>query len=250
MKTLPLLLLCAALGGEAVAQPRTAARKTPALVLRETADSIRRWHEANRDDTLAQNLASWWTDERNGYVEVQLLRADSAAKAAFRRRVSDNPLIRLSGFDPDTTPWSPAPRGPEPPANLTMAAAHAFYPPGTEHVQLTIRYRGGEAVRFGTEYTLSRWQNGRWEVLPVNYAWNSLLIVLGRPDPPAPGSPQPAPTEGYTHDFTVWLAPKIFPAPYGRYRVSKAVYTEHPRRDWLLTTEFTVTPFLPFTPFR
>lgn len=49
MKNLP-LLLCAALGGEADAQPRAVARRTQPLVLRETADSIIRGHRANPGD--------------------------------------------------------------------------------------------------------------------------------------------------------------------------------------------------------
>lgn len=250
MKTLPLLLLCATLGGTAAAQPRPAARKTMELFLRETSDSITRWCRANPGDPVAQNLSSWWTDDVNSRVEVRLLRADTAARSAFRRRVHDCPLIRLGGFDPDTMPWQEAPRGAAPPDCLTMTAAHAFYPPGTENVTLTIRYRGDEAVWFGSDYTLSRFQHGRWEIIPVCEVWNALLTGLGRPDPPPPGTQRPAPPEGYTHDFEVWLAPKLFPAPYGRYRVSKAVYAEHPRRDWLLSTEFTISPFVPFTPLR
>ena len=39
------------------------------------------------------------------YKRQRLLRADSAMKARFRRYVHDSPLIRLEGFDPDTTPY-------------------------------------------------------------------------------------------------------------------------------------------------
>ena len=45
------------------------------------------------------------------------------------------------------------------------------------------------------------------------------------------------------------LHPRLFPAAFGRYRICKPVYTEHPRRDYLLTAEFTVMPFVPFTRF-
>lgn len=234
------------------ARPLPSPRPVPrpsARVLRQTADDITRWCRANPEDSLADNLCSWWTDETRGCVEVQLLRADSAARSDFRRRVSDSPLIRLGGFDPDTTPYPPAPAGDTPPEGLTMRAEQAFYPSGTERVRLTIRYRGGGTIFFGTEYTVSRFQHGRWEVLPVCGAWNSLLIRLGRPDPPAPGLQGPVPPEGWTHKFTAWLAPRVFPARYGRYRVSKRVRAEHPRREYLLETEFTVTPFIPFGPY-
>ena len=42
-----------------------------------------------------------------------------------------------------------------------------------------IRYRGDSTVYFGTDYTVCRFQNGRWETLPGADAWNSLLIVWG-----------------------------------------------------------------------
>ena len=51
------------------------------------------------------------------------------------------------------------------------------------------------------------------------------------------------------HRFTARLHPRLFPAAFGRYRICKPVYTEHPRRDYLLTAEFTVIPFVPFTRF-
>lgn len=57
------------------------------------------------------------TDETAGIVRVHLLRADSAMKARFRRYVHDSPLIRLEGFDPDTTPYPPAPEGTPPPTD-------------------------------------------------------------------------------------------------------------------------------------
>lgn len=217
--------------------------------LRTLSDSLFRWCAAHSADSLADNLSGWWTDERAGCVQVTLLRADSAARSDFRRRVSDSPLMRIEGFDPSKTPYAPAPEGAAPPEELTMYSQRAFYPTGTEHVRLTIRYTGDEAVCFGTDYILCRFQHGRWEVLPVCNAWNSLLIGLGRHNPPMSGPKRSALAEGYTHDFTVWLAPRVFPARYGRYRVCKWVYTKNPRRDYLLCADFTVTPQVPYGPF-
>ena len=67
--------------------------------------------------------------------------------------------------------------------------------------------------------------------------WHSLLICL---------EPENGAAE---HRFTARLHPHLFPAAFGRYRICKPVYTEHPRRDYLLTAEFTVMPFVPFTRF-
>ena len=61
--------------------------------------------------------------------------------------------------------------------------------------------------------------------------------------------PHPAPTAEYTYGFTARLAPRIYPARYARYRICKQVYKTCPYRSYLLTTEFTVTPFVPFTRF-
>ena len=60
--------------------------------------------------SVADAVRSSGTDETEGIVRVRLLRADSAMKARFRRYVHDSPLIRLEGFDPDTTPYPPAPK--------------------------------------------------------------------------------------------------------------------------------------------
>lgn len=228
--------------------PAAAQRPAPGE-LRALSDSLARWCRENRGDTLAQNLDSWWTDDAAGVVEVWLLRADSAMKERFRRRIHRSPRIRLGGFDPATTPFPPAPEGAAPPDGLTMRAAHAHYLPGTEQVRLTIRYRGREPLFFGTEYTLSRFRDGRWEVLPVRHAWEALLYAIGHPEPAPSGGPRPVPAEGYAHTFTAWLAPHIFPPECGRYRVSKRVWTEHPHREYLLTTEFTLLPWIGWTRF-
>lgn len=225
-----------------------APRPTP-CDLRTLSDSLFHWRAAHPADSLADNLSGWWTDERAGCVRITLLRADSAARSDFRRRVSDSPLMRIEGFDPSKTPYAPAPEGAAPPEELTMYSQRAFYPTGTEHVRLTIRYTGDEAVYFGTDYILCRFQQGCWEVQPVCNAWNSLLIGLGMHNPPMSGPKRSALAEGYTHDFTVWLAPRVFPARYGRYRVCKWVYTKNPRRDYLLCADFTVTPQVPYGPF-
>lgn len=197
--------------------------------------------------SIADAVRSSGTDETAGIVRVHLLRADSAMKARFRRYVHDSPLIRLEGFDPDTTLYPPAPEGTPPPDGLSMDAEYAFYPAETDCVRLTIRYRGDSTVYFGTDYTVCRFQNGRWETLPGADAWNSLLIGIGRPQFPVPGDARQ--TKEYAYGFTARLAPRIYPSVYARYRICKNVYMENPRRDYLLTADFTVTPFVPFTRF-
>lgn len=56
-------------------------------------------------------------------------------------------------------------------------------------------------------------------------------------------------TKEYAYGFTARLAPRVYPSVYARYRICKNVYMENPRRDYLLTADFTVTPFVPFTRF-
>lgn len=230
----------------------TAAAQRPVAAdgLRALQDSVWRYMAAHRnDDPLPDAVYASWIDERQGCVEVHLVLADSATKALFRSRVHDSPHIRLTGFDPATTPFAPAPAGATPPDGIVMDPQYALYPTGTDRVRLTIRHRGGSAVFFGTDYTLCRFRHGRWEVLPVCNAWNSLLIGLGVPERPTAAGAD-SPTAGtQTYVFEAWLAPRLFPAIFGRYRVCKKVYTENPRRDYLLTAEFTVTPFVPFTRF-
>lgn len=197
--------------------------------------------------SVADAVRSSGTDETEGIVRVRLLRADSAMKARFRRYVHDSPLIRLEGFDPDTTPYPPAPEGTPPPDGLSMDAEYAFYPAETDCVRLTIRYRGDSTFYFGTDYTVCRFQNGRWETLPGADAWNSLLIGIGRPQFPVPGDARQ--TKEYAYGFTARLAPRVYPSVYARYRICKNVYMENPHRNYLLTADFTVTPFVPFTRF-
>lgn len=237
-----LLLWC---GFTAVAQRPVAADGLCALQ-----DSVWRYMAASGDaDPLADAVDASWIDERQGCVEVHLVLADSATKAMFRSRVHDSPLIRLSGFDPATTPFAPAPAGATPPDGIVMQPQYALYPAGADRVRLTIRHRGGSAVFFGTDYTLCRFRHGRWETLPVCNAWNSLLIGLGAPECPAPAGAGSPTDDVQTYVFEAWLAPRLFPAVFGRYRVCKNVYMKNPRRDYLLTAEFTVTPFVPFTRF-
>lgn len=245
MKRLLLFLL--------VSGPCTAGaqRLPPARELQALQDSVWHWLAANRDaDPLAEAVYASGTDDSGGYVDIYLMRADSAMKNRFRRCIHDSPLIRLHGFDPDTTPYPPAPEGTAPPNGLTMEAEYALYPTGTGRVQLTIRYRGDQAVYFGTDYTVCRFRHGRWEALPIVNIRNSLLISIGRSGfPPPDSTPRGIPPGGYTYDFTARIAPRVFPAAYARYRICKRVYLENPRRDYLLTADFTVTPFVPFTRF-
>lgn len=196
---------------------------------------------------VAEAVYASEVDDAQGVVVVHLIRADSAMRARFRRYVHDSPQIRLEGFDPDTTPYPPAPEGTPPPDSLTMRAQYAFYPADTDRIRLTIRYQGDSTVYFGTEYTVCRLQSDRWETLPVANAWNSLLMGIGRPEFPAPVDASQA--DDFTYDFTARLASCVYPAAYARYRICKKVYMENPRRDYLLTADFTLTPFVPFTRF-
>lgn len=245
MKRLLLLLLLTA-GSTAAAQRRPETGELSALQ-----DSIWLWTADNKAvDPVADAVYASAVNEPDGVVDVHMIRADTAMKARFRRYVHDSPLIRLHGFDPDTTPYPPAPEGTAPPDGLTMEAEYAFYPADTEHIRLTIRYKGDSMVYFGTDYTVCRFRHGRWETLPVSGAWNSLLIGIGRPDPPAPGNrQQDEPENGYTHVFAARPALSVYPVRYARYRICKRVYKAYPYRPYLLTAEFTVTPFVPFTRF-
>ena len=159
-------------------------------------------------------------------------------KARFRRCVHDSRRIRLAGFDPGTVPYPPAPEGGTAPAALfSMHAEYALYPCDADTVRLTIRNAGRQRLCFGTDYAVCRLHGDRWERLPDGGMWHSLLICL---------EPENGAAE---HRFTARLHPRLFPAAFGRYRICKPVYTEHPRRDYLLTAEFTVMPFVPFTRF-
>ena len=206
--------------------------------LRALQDSVVRWLAAHPDDLLAEAFTTAWSDEADGCVEVHLLRADSAMKARFRRCVHDSRRIRLAGFDPCTVPYPSAPEGGTAPAALfSMHAEYALYPCDADTVRLTIRNAGRQRLCFGTDYAVCRLHGDRWERLPDGGMWHSLLICL---------EPENGTAE---HRFTARLHPRLFPAAFGRYRICKPVYTEHPRRDYLLTAEFTVMPFVPFTRF-
>lgn len=178
-----------------------------------------------------------------------MIRADTAMKARFRRCVHDSPLIRLHGFDPDTTPYPPAPEGAAPPDGLTMDAEYAFYPAGTEHIRLMIRHKGDSTVYFGSDYTVCRFQHGRWETLPSSMRGTHCWSASGQTTHPAPKYRIRHPAAEYTYGFTARLAPRVYPARYARYRICKQVYKTCPYRPYLLTAEFTVTPFVPFTRF-
>ena len=240
-----LLLLSLAAGCTAAAQKRPATGGLSALQ-----DSIWQWAADNKaTDPVANAIYASAVNEPDGVIDVHMIRADTAMKARFRRRVHDSPLIRLHGFDPDTTPYPPAPEGAAPPDGLPMEAKYAFYPACTEHIRLTIRHKGDSTVYFGSDYTVCRFQHGRWETLPVVNAWNSLLTGIGPNNLSRTEVPHPAPAAEYTYGFTARLAPRVYPARYARYRICKQVYKTCPYRPYLLTAEFTVTPFVPFTRF-
>ena len=200
-----LLLLSLAAGCTAAAQKRPATGGLSALQ-----DSIWQWAADNKaTDPVANAIYASAVNEPDGVIDVHMIRADTAMKARFRRRVHDSPLIRLHGFDPDTTPYPPAPEGAAPPDGLTMEAKYAFYPAGTEHIRLTIRHKGDSTVYFGSDYTVCRFQHGRWETLPVVNAWNSLLTGIGPNNLSRTEVPHPAPAAEYTYGFTARLAPRV-----------------------------------------
>lgn len=231
MKRLPVILTL--LAAHAAVSPCRADGE-----LRALQDSVVRWLAAHPDDLLAEAFSTAWSDDANGRVEVHLLRADSAMKARFRRCVHDSRRILLRGFDPDTTPYPPAPEGGTASATLfTMRTEYAFYPCDADTVRLTIRNDSRQRLCFGTDYALCRLHDGRWERLPDGGMWHSLLICL---------EPENGAAE---YRFTARLHPSLFPTVFGRFRICKPVYTEHPRRNYLLTAEFTVLPFVPFTRF-
>ena len=120
-----LLLLSLAAGCTAAAQKRPATGGLSALQ-----DSIWQWAADNKaTDPVANAIYASAVNEPDGVIDVHMIRADTAMKARFRRRVHDSPLIRLHGFDPDTTPYPPAPEGAAPPDGLTMEAEYDFIPP-------------------------------------------------------------------------------------------------------------------------
>ena len=226
MKLVFILLFACCVRFTAAAQPDES---------RALADSIGRWLEANRSNSLADNLSAWWTDASDGRVAVRLLRADAAVRRAFRSRVHDSPRIRFEGFDPDREPFPPAPAGDISGDTLaTMRADRYFYPSGTDSVRISLRNRSAETLLFGGEYAVCRFESGRWVELPVGGSVRDILWGL---DPQG------------THAFVARLAARVFPTEYGVYRIYKRVRLENPRRDYLLTAEFAVTPFVPFTRF-
>ena len=95
-----LLLLSLAAGCTAAAQKRPATGGLSALQ-----DSIWQWAADNKaTDPVANAIYASAVNEPDGVIDVHMIRADTAMKARFRRRVHDSPLIRLHGFDPDTAP--------------------------------------------------------------------------------------------------------------------------------------------------
>ena len=189
-----------------------------------------------------------------------VLAAVSPCRADGELRALQDSVVRWLAAHPDdllaeafTTAWSDeadgcvevhllradsAPEGGTAPAALfSMHAEYALYPCDADTVRLTIRNAGRQRLCFGTDYAVCRLHGDRWERLPDGGMWHSLLICL---------EPENGAAE---HRFTARLHPRLFPAAFGRYRICKPVYTEHPRRDYLLTAEFTVMPFVPFTRF-
>lgn len=196
-------------------------------------DSIWRWKSEHPADPQAANLCA--SAQMADHVVVNLIRADSAFRADFRRRVHDSQRIRIAGFDPPATPWPPAPDVPmDSETGVSIHTDRAFYPSGTECAAVTIRNNCGREVFFGEDYLVCRFQHGRWELLPSGGIFHSLLHGLHA---------------GGEYRFHAWLAPQIYPARYGRYRIFKTVFSD-PHHELLLMTEFTVTPFVPFTRFE
>lgn len=157
-----LLLLSLAAGCTAAAQKRPATGGLSALQ-----DSIWQWAADNKaTDPVANAIyASAVNEPDRGHRRTHdpCRHGDESPLPPPRAR---QPLIRLHGFDPDTTPYPPAPEGAAPPDGLTMEAKYAFYPACTEHIRLTIRHKGDSTVYFGSDYTVCRFQHGRWETLP------------------------------------------------------------------------------------
>ena len=173
-----------------------------------------------------------------------VLAAVSPCKADGELRALQDSVVRWLAAHPDdllaeafTTAWSDEADGCVEVHLFSMHAEYALYPCDADTVRLTIRNAGRQRLCFGTDYAVCRLHGDRWERLPDGGMWHSLLICL---------EPENGAAE---HRFTARLHPRLFPAAFGRYRICKPVYTEHPRRDYLLTAEFTVIPFVPFTRF-
>lgn len=220
------------LSAHVVVQTSTSPRPVLQRELNALQDSIWAWRAAHPDDPFSENLyASHTTGQA---VEVELLRADSSIRADFRTRVHDSPRIRLRGFDPDHDPWPAAPEGTAAPDTVAAMHTHfALYPSETETVVLTLRNTGCKELFFGEEYTLSRFRHGRWETLPTAGIFNALLHGL-----------QP----GGDYRFEARLYPRIYPAAYGRYRITERV--EAAGRHYLIGAEFIVAPCIPFPGFN
>ena len=240
-----LLLLSLAAGCTAAAQKRPATGGLSALQ-----DSIWQWAADNKaTDPVTNAIYASAVNEPDGVIDVHMIRADTAMKARFRRCVHDSPLIRLHGFDPDTTPYPPAPEGAAPPDGLTMEAEYAFYPACTEHIRLTIRHKG----RFDGIFR----ERLHRLPLPARTVGNAarrqcveLTADRHRAKQPVPHRSTASGTGRRIHLRVHSPArTRVYPARYARYRICKQVYKTCPYRSYLLTAEFTVTPFVPFTRF-
>lgn len=102
----------------------------------------------------------------------------------------------------------------EPPVTVktpvSMELEHAIYDPSVERFTYFIHNDSGEAVEFGEEYAIQRWENGAWQALKAkgDTAWNAIAYGL-----------QPGGTMARTCGFGMY---KEKPTA-GRYRLVKAV---------------------------
>ncbi|MFQ7386991.1 MAG: hypothetical protein ACLRM8_04485 [Alistipes sp.] len=121
-----------------------------------------------------------------------------------------------------------------------MDAEYAFYPAETDCIRLTI---ATAAIRpsISTDYTVCRFQTAGGNT--AGRRMGPLLIGIGRPQFPSPATPGRRRVRLRLHGAAPHLSVRIRPLPHLQN------VTENPRRDYLLTAEFTVTPFVPFTRF-
>lgn len=230
------ILFWLTLASSAFAQPRATARELAGLQ-----DSIWRWATANRGiDPVADAISGSAVDETSGSVRLNLILSDSDIVTRFRQVVHDSPLIRPEGPTYETIAKLPIPEGTTPPGSITMESEYALYPPGTAEVQLVIRSQSDSPLYFGTEYIVCRREESRWIRLPVVNAWNAVLLsIVGQAQSTADKCHEYG---AGSYRFSVWLAPLVFHTPAAHYRIYKRVYQEHPRRDYLLSADFEISP--------
>ena len=224
MRLLLLSLLLAA-GCTATAQRRPTARE-----LGELQDSV--WRRLDILRTTDRGFAACTPERETFDGSANAARASATKRNRKRRRRrpvvrdrrnrGDRPCPSAPGRLDDESPLPPlrTRQPPDPAPKGSIPTRRPIRPPRrhaaarrTEHGRRIRLLPCGDRLRtaydplprrfdrlFRTDYTVCRFQNGRWETLPSADAWNSLLIGIGRPQFPAPGDARQ--TKEYAYGFT------------------------------------------------